>query len=49
MAAIEQPETDPVRRLLRRRPPPAALRWAAAPFGPGSLVAAGLARLGGSS
>ncbi|HEV3014596.1 MAG TPA: phosphotransferase [Actinomycetota bacterium] len=38
MAAIEQPETDPVRQLLRRRPPAAALGWAAAPFGPGSRV-----------
>jgi aminoglycoside phosphotransferase (APT) family kinase protein len=40
MAAIEPPETDRVRRLLRRRPPPAALAWAAAAFGPGSRVAA---------
>jgi aminoglycoside phosphotransferase (APT) family kinase protein len=38
MAAIEQPETERVRQLLRRRPPAAALRWAAAPFGPGSRV-----------
>src|SRR4029450_13561481 len=27
-------------RLLRRRPPAAALAWAAAPFGPGSRVVA---------
>jgi aminoglycoside phosphotransferase (APT) family kinase protein len=40
MAAIEPPETDPVPRLLRRRPPAAALAWAAAPFGPGSRVVA---------
>jgi aminoglycoside phosphotransferase (APT) family kinase protein len=38
MAANETPETDPVPRLLRRRPPAAALAWAAAPFGPGSQV-----------
>jgi aminoglycoside phosphotransferase (APT) family kinase protein len=40
MAAIQPPETDRVRQLLRRRPPAAALRWAAAPFGPGSRVVA---------
>ena len=40
MAAIEPPETSRVARLLRRRPPAAALRWAAAPFGPGSRVVA---------
>jgi aminoglycoside phosphotransferase (APT) family kinase protein len=40
MAAIEPPETDPVPELLRRRPPAAALDWAAAPFGPGSRVVA---------
>ena len=40
MATVEPPETDPVPRLLRRRPPPAALAWAAAPFGPGSRVVA---------
>ena len=38
MAAIEPPETDPVAELLRRRPPAAALAWAAAAFGPGSRV-----------
>jgi len=38
MAANETSETDPVPRLLRRRPPAAALEWAAAPFGPGSQV-----------
>src|SRR5829696_4296073 len=38
MAANERSETDPVPRLLRRRPPAAALEWAAAPFGPGSQV-----------
>jgi aminoglycoside phosphotransferase (APT) family kinase protein len=38
MAAIEPPETDRVSQLLRRRPPAAALAWAAAPFGPGSRV-----------
>jgi len=40
MAAIEPPETDPAPRLLHRRPPAAALAWAAAPFGPGSRVVA---------
>jgi aminoglycoside phosphotransferase (APT) family kinase protein len=40
MADIEPPETSQVARLLRRRPPAAALRWAAAPFGPGSRVVA---------
>jgi aminoglycoside phosphotransferase (APT) family kinase protein len=40
MAAVEPTETDPVPRLLRRRPPAAALAWAAAPFGPGSRVVA---------
>jgi aminoglycoside phosphotransferase (APT) family kinase protein len=40
MAANETPETDPVPRLLRRRPPAAALEWAAAAFGPGSQVVA---------
>jgi aminoglycoside phosphotransferase (APT) family kinase protein len=40
MAAIEPPETSRVARLLRRHPPAAALRWAAAPFGPGSRVVA---------
>ena len=40
MAALQPLETDPVERLLRRRPPAAALRWAAAPFGPGSRVVA---------
>jgi len=40
MATVEPPETDPVPRLLRRRPPAAALAWAAAPFGPGSRVVA---------
>jgi hypothetical protein len=40
MADAELPETDLVQRLLRRRPPAAALRWAAAPFGPGSRVVA---------
>jgi aminoglycoside phosphotransferase (APT) family kinase protein len=40
MATIEPPETARVARLLRRRPPAAALRWAAAPFGPGSRVVA---------
>jgi aminoglycoside phosphotransferase (APT) family kinase protein len=38
MAAIEPPETDRVGQLLRRRPPAAALAWAAAAFGPGSRV-----------
>jgi aminoglycoside phosphotransferase (APT) family kinase protein len=38
MAAIEPPETERVSQLLRRRPPAAALGWAAAPFGPGSRV-----------
>ena len=38
MAAIEPPETDRVAQLLRRRPPAAALRWAAGQFGPGSRV-----------
>jgi aminoglycoside phosphotransferase (APT) family kinase protein len=40
MATIEPPESERAARLLRRRPPPAALRWAAAPFGPGSRVVA---------
>ena len=40
MAAVEPPETDPVPRLLRRRPPAAALAWAAAPFGPGARAVA---------
>jgi aminoglycoside phosphotransferase (APT) family kinase protein len=40
MAKIEPPETARIARLLRRRPPPAALRWAAAPFGPGARVVA---------
>jgi aminoglycoside phosphotransferase (APT) family kinase protein len=40
MATIEPPETDRVARLLRRRPPAAALGWAAAAFGPGSRVVA---------
>jgi aminoglycoside phosphotransferase (APT) family kinase protein len=38
MAAIQPPETDQVGQLLRRRPPAAALGWAAAAFGPGSRV-----------
>ena len=38
MAAFQPPETDPVPELLRRRPPAAALRWAAGQFGPGSRV-----------
>jgi hypothetical protein len=40
MTASEPPETAGVGRLLRRRPPAAALGWAAAPFGPGSRVVA---------
>jgi aminoglycoside phosphotransferase (APT) family kinase protein len=40
MAAIEPPETDPVAELLRRRPPAAALAWAAAAFGRGGRVVA---------
>jgi aminoglycoside phosphotransferase (APT) family kinase protein len=40
MAAIDPPKTDQIRRLLRRRPPAAALRWAAAAFGTGSRVVA---------
>jgi aminoglycoside phosphotransferase (APT) family kinase protein len=40
MAALQPPETDPVPALLRRRPPAAALAWAAAPFGPGATVVA---------
>jgi aminoglycoside phosphotransferase (APT) family kinase protein len=40
MAAVQPPETDRVRQLLRRRPPAAALGWAAAAFGPGSRVVA---------
>jgi aminoglycoside phosphotransferase (APT) family kinase protein len=40
MAAVEPPETDRIPRLLRRRPPAAALGWAAAAFGPGSRVVA---------
>ena len=38
MAAFQPPETDPVPELLRRRPPAAALAWAAAAFGPGARV-----------
>jgi aminoglycoside phosphotransferase (APT) family kinase protein len=38
MAAIQPPETDQVGQLLRRRPPAAALGWAARAFGPGSRV-----------
>jgi aminoglycoside phosphotransferase (APT) family kinase protein len=38
--AVQPPEFDRVQRLLRRRPPAAALRWAAAPFGRGSRVVA---------
>jgi aminoglycoside phosphotransferase (APT) family kinase protein len=38
MAVVEPSETGRVGRLLRRRPPAAALGWAAAPFGPGSRV-----------
>jgi aminoglycoside phosphotransferase (APT) family kinase protein len=40
MAAIEPPETDPLKRFLRRRPPAATLDWAAAAFGPGGRVVA---------
>jgi aminoglycoside phosphotransferase (APT) family kinase protein len=40
MAVVEPHETARVGRLLRRRPPAAALGWAAAPFGPGSRVVA---------
>jgi aminoglycoside phosphotransferase (APT) family kinase protein len=40
MAAVEPPETDRVSQLLRRRPPAAALGWAAAAFGPGGRVVA---------
>ena len=40
MAAVEPPETGRVSQLLRRRPPAAALAWAAAAFGPGSRVVA---------
>jgi aminoglycoside phosphotransferase (APT) family kinase protein len=40
MADIDAPETGRIVRLLRRRPPAAALGWAAAPFGPGSRVVA---------
>jgi aminoglycoside phosphotransferase (APT) family kinase protein len=40
MAAIQPSETDRIHRLLGRRPPAAALGWAAAPFGPGARVAA---------
>jgi aminoglycoside phosphotransferase (APT) family kinase protein len=40
MAAVDPPETDPVGQLLRRRPPAAALGWAAAAFGTGSRVVA---------
>ena len=40
MAVVEPNETARVGRLLRRRPPAAALGWAAAPFGPGSRVVA---------
>ena len=38
MAAFQPPETDPVPELLRRRPPAAALAWAASAFGPGARV-----------
>jgi aminoglycoside phosphotransferase (APT) family kinase protein len=40
MAAVDQPETDRVLQLLRRRPPAAALGWAVSAFGPGSRVVA---------
>jgi aminoglycoside phosphotransferase (APT) family kinase protein len=40
MAAFQPPETDPVPQLRRRRPPAAALAWAAAPFGPDARVVA---------
>ncbi|HET9008244.1 MAG TPA: hypothetical protein VFQ04_16160, partial [Actinomycetes bacterium] len=40
MATIEPSETDRVAQLLRRRPPAAALRWAAAAFGTGTRVVA---------
>jgi len=40
MAAVEPPETDPVAGLLHRRPPAAALAWAAAAVGPGGRVVA---------
>jgi aminoglycoside phosphotransferase (APT) family kinase protein len=40
MAAIEPTETDRIGQVLRRRPPAAALGWAAAAFGPGSRVVA---------
>jgi aminoglycoside phosphotransferase (APT) family kinase protein len=40
MVTIEPPEAVRVARLLRRRPPAAALRWAAVPFGPGARVVA---------
>jgi aminoglycoside phosphotransferase (APT) family kinase protein len=40
MAGLQPSETERVRRRLRGRPPPAALRWAAAPFGPASRVVA---------
>ena len=40
MAAIEPPEPDPVAELLRRRPPTAALAWAAAALGRGGRVVA---------
>jgi aminoglycoside phosphotransferase (APT) family kinase protein len=39
MATTEQPhDQDRVRQLLRRRPPAAALAWAASAFGPGGRV-----------
>ena len=38
MAVVEPHEAARVGRLLRRRPPAAALGWAAAPFRPGSRV-----------
>ena len=38
MNARQPPAPDRVRELLRRRPPAAALRWAAAAVGPGSRV-----------
>jgi len=38
VTVAQPPGTDPVRALLRRRPPAAALRWAAAAVGAGSRV-----------
>jgi hypothetical protein len=35
---MSSPARDPVRGLLRRRPPPSALRWAAAAVGAGGRV-----------